>query len=468
MPCGAPCGRLPCNIRCDRLLKCGHQCPSICGEFCPDESFCQECCTRDLKETAVEYLEMTNYKDIDLDIDPIIVLPCNHFFCRSSLDRALELDKVYISDENDQFIECIPNSNMASQLEHARCPLCRSTVSNVPRYNRVTKRVVLDCLLMNLISRSQKQYQGLAASVEEFKRELDADRDEALRKLQPLRNPTQSRPLSAKNGAVFVERMKKFDPLKQKIDGYLKKVDESQQPHMKVYQMSIAAHSRRNLEMDNLTSPAWALDVPSPDIKHRLLGNILAARLQVWQNAEMLQFLGRQSSIGFKSDAVPFYDKVIKDCTSLQAKLSKHKAECDSRMYHSLAVEMIIIQAELMALATRASQFVGRPKALGHRDRGVELLDSCEAYFQKYPSCRCYESSVERAREGLRVLHTFYDSVSPEERRAIYQGMQGTLGSSGRWYYCRNGHPVYIRPDNRLTKVYRRRMRQAHGRNCVS
>ena len=396
----------------------------------------------------MEYLEMTTYEDIDLDIDPIIVLPCNHFFCRSSLDRALELDKVYISDENGQFIECIPNSNMASQPEHARCPLCRSTVSNVPRYNRVTKRVVLDCLLMNLISRSQTQYQGLAASLEEFKRELDADREEALSKLKPLRHPTQSRPLSAKSGAVIVERMKRFYPLKQRIEGYLKKVDESQQPHMKVFQMSIAAHSRRNLETDNLTSAAWTLDVPSPDIKHRLLGNILDARLQVWQNAEMIQFLGRQTSIGFKSHAVPSYKKVIKDCTTLQAKLSKHKAECDSRMYHSLAVEMIISQAELMALATRASHIVDRPEAQKHRDRGLELLDSCEAYFQKFPSCRRYESSVERARKGLRVLQTFYDSVSPEERRAIYQGMQGTLGSSGRWYYCRNSHPVCIHPDD--------------------
>src|SRR5579859_4640735 len=63
MPCGAPCNRLPCNLRCDRLLDCGHQCPSICGEVCPDKSFCQQCCTPEMRAKAVEYLEFTKYED---------------------------------------------------------------------------------------------------------------------------------------------------------------------------------------------------------------------------------------------------------------------------------------------------------------------------------------------------------------------------------------------------------------------
>lgn len=28
VPCGSVCARLPCNLRCSRILSCGHQCPS--------------------------------------------------------------------------------------------------------------------------------------------------------------------------------------------------------------------------------------------------------------------------------------------------------------------------------------------------------------------------------------------------------------------------------------------------------
>jgi hypothetical protein len=39
LPCGAPCDRLPCNLRCAKKLKCGHSCPGLCGETC-----LQGCC----------------------------------------------------------------------------------------------------------------------------------------------------------------------------------------------------------------------------------------------------------------------------------------------------------------------------------------------------------------------------------------------------------------------------------------
>ncbi len=33
LPCAIPCDLLPCSERCPKTLKCGHQCPSICGEI---------------------------------------------------------------------------------------------------------------------------------------------------------------------------------------------------------------------------------------------------------------------------------------------------------------------------------------------------------------------------------------------------------------------------------------------------
>lgn len=45
MPCAAPCNRLPCDERCPNSLACGHRCPGLCGEPCP-ETYCQACGVR--------------------------------------------------------------------------------------------------------------------------------------------------------------------------------------------------------------------------------------------------------------------------------------------------------------------------------------------------------------------------------------------------------------------------------------
>ncbi|CAM9859601.1 unnamed protein product, partial [Hapterophycus canaliculatus] len=61
LPCGAPCVRLPCDIRCERMLRCGHQCPSVCGEDCPGSEYCRECCgpSTPAMTQVVDMLEFT-------------------------------------------------------------------------------------------------------------------------------------------------------------------------------------------------------------------------------------------------------------------------------------------------------------------------------------------------------------------------------------------------------------------------
>jgi hypothetical protein len=48
LPCGVPCDREPCNMRCEKLLTCGHRCPGLCGEACLPHKFCvaPECMTK--------------------------------------------------------------------------------------------------------------------------------------------------------------------------------------------------------------------------------------------------------------------------------------------------------------------------------------------------------------------------------------------------------------------------------------
>lgn len=43
MPCGLPCVRPPCDMQCEKVLPCGHRCPSLCGEPCPEVHNCPKC-----------------------------------------------------------------------------------------------------------------------------------------------------------------------------------------------------------------------------------------------------------------------------------------------------------------------------------------------------------------------------------------------------------------------------------------
>jgi alpha-D-ribose 1-methylphosphonate 5-triphosphate synthase subunit PhnG len=67
LPCSVPCDLIPCSKRCEKQLKCGHQCPSVCGEQCPSEAYCQQCATETIKQKIVEYTEFSRYCDMDLD-----------------------------------------------------------------------------------------------------------------------------------------------------------------------------------------------------------------------------------------------------------------------------------------------------------------------------------------------------------------------------------------------------------------
>jgi len=443
MPCGAPCDRLPCDHRCENLLECNHRCPSICGEVCPTKEFCQQCCAPEIKETTVEYLEFSTYEQTDLNLDPIIILPCKHLFTRSYLDCAMKMNEAYIMDRKNHFVGIRPNGGM--RFERVNCHTCRMPISRIQRYNRLIKMSALDTILRNVIGRSQSQYLQLATEFEALQQGLEADRDDLLGKLRPIDRLIKRHPLRSKNGATIANRMKQFNSIQTQIRKYLTDVDESKQPHIRVYRMSIAAKSRAKTDIDGTPGVYWPSEVPSPDIKHRLLGNILDHRLEMMRNAEMIQFANRLLSLeGCKSDAEQLYKKVIEQCFKLGDKALSHKRQCDERQYPNHAVELILLKVDLVSLAIRASRVVEPANVQKLRNTGTSLLDECEEYFLKYPSCQNFKTAAKRSRDMLRVLGPFYEAVSQQERSAIKQAMQGEFGSVVRWYYCLNGHPVHL------------------------
>ena len=63
-----------------------------------------ECCSDDVRGQVVDFIENKTFGELDLDINPVIVLTCGHFFTVDSVDGVMGIDLFYVRDERGEFI----------------------------------------------------------------------------------------------------------------------------------------------------------------------------------------------------------------------------------------------------------------------------------------------------------------------------------------------------------------------------
>ena len=117
--CSAPCARLPCNLRCSKLLPCKHICPGVCGEDCrPFQKFCVECNPDEsILGAVVDLIGFQTLREVDLNQQPLIALPCGrHVLCVDSADGWMEIDKVYSKDPDTGKFNLINSITILSKL----------------------------------------------------------------------------------------------------------------------------------------------------------------------------------------------------------------------------------------------------------------------------------------------------------------------------------------------------------------
>eukprot|EP00966_Prymnesium_polylepis_P056745 1313078-Prymnesium_polylepis.1 len=161
MPCGAPCSRLPCNMRCEKILACGHRCPSLCGERCPSQAFCIQCGSKGGE--IVDLIEMKTLAEWDADAEPLIVLQCGHVYAPSTLDEHVGLGRYYRTSHADEydpdeeqvqqegmrvFVALEPYMYLADGAVKApaSCPSCKAVITGVNRYGRPQNYAMLRVL----------------------------------------------------------------------------------------------------------------------------------------------------------------------------------------------------------------------------------------------------------------------------------------------------------------------------------
>jgi len=172
--CCLPCTRTASNNPCSRILKCGHICPTLEDERCPD--MCLQCTTGKLPQ----YLQ--------------VYLPCTHTVDVKTLDRHCGIVDLFEIDDLGMIGK--PSSPTADEL--SGCPMCGEEVEEIRRYSCLKRLRNLSTALDELYVMVGQKMRAFMSSINHTRYELKDDRKTFAQRLR-------SGPLGGRNNATLIK-----------------------------------------------------------------------------------------------------------------------------------------------------------------------------------------------------------------------------------------------------------------------
>ncbi len=480
MPCAAPCTRLPCNKRCPLKLPCGHQCPGICGEDCP-EQYCQICSDR--KQERVDLLEMKVYGEIDLNETPIVILGCGHFLTAESLDGHIGIADVYKQAIDGEFTALRDVSNSLAR-SIPRCPDCQQPVRqySTQRYNRVINRAVIDEMSKRFLTNGKAELRGLEETIIHLELDLEQSRKALIDSIgQVVGGSTEDQQAINVIIRQLNDRHARSRKLEKAVLGFRESVADRYQPAQVLHDATVSAARQKSLDQ-MMTDLDITASVPAIARDRRITFGGRIAQLQaecaiLTDRFEITQAMKSAPSGIFAKVQGSSPEKLVKSFfTTCVAFID----ECSEQHLPKLAVEAILYFARtarsneaycqsLKMSIEESSDYVEVAKEV--------LMWAKELCAQPFQNAKSLEIAVD---ESIKLLRkSWYEEVTAEELAAIKQAMiggsRGFATHSGHWYNCINGHPVsvfhylyvpMIYADHNIVRY--RRMRHADGAGSMS
>lgn len=438
MPCAAPCDHIPCSRRCEKLLSCGHRCPSVCGEVCPPSEFCQQCANPEVKERVVDFILSETYAEINLDENPCVFPRCGHFLTIESMDGQMDMKKYY-QMESDRPVAIRSSSEPFSVDDIKRCATCRGSLRDVSRYGRLVRRAILDESTKRFLLYLNREYLPLA---QELPLQLAALRENEGALSRLLLQGQDTIKISGSRDKQFrqmLDIIQRYQPnrwkgvcgFRNRIVKYYNTVEEEEQPFTRV--QALVESARRHKR----TSGIFEFDGSIVQTKGVFLATALLIRLD----------------IGLLGDFLSLYERGCTGATrcKLQINLQATREECRAlikragdamRVAHE--AEGWIFLAQLHALE-RSYSISDTPTASERQaEQARQAIASARQLCHRNPGQTSgLESEIGQAETMLRN-GTFYSAVTSEERMGVITAMAREFRGTGHWYYCQNGHPFTI------------------------
>lgn len=455
LPCAVPCDLLPCSKRCSVRLSCGHQCPSVCGETCPEVQYCQQCADKSVKGMMVDYIMGSSYAEIDLDESPCLIPSCGHILTLESMDGHMEMSKYYTMSSDTSIenpIIALKSSSVPfSTSDLKNCPLCRIPLRNINRYGRIVRRAWIDEATKKFIVWANAQFVPLASRMDK----AEAKFREPVVKGQPLKStlPGPSGLSSALDklslGPIrltgsrdqqigFVLKAKKANArykdislLRIEIRKFLHEVGEAEQPISRIHALVQDARNHRGVNTE-------ITDIPSVlQVRNRLLATALLFRCDYAILFNFVARSGETAAEGNRQDCRLNLALTRRDCETLIQ-------DSRSRQQPAQEVEGLLYHARFVALER------GRSASLSDADM-TTLVDRARDYLHlARTTCNIHPGQtagmlreVSEAEKMLRDA-TFYEPVTNAEQAAVYAAMARSFQGTGHWYYCVNRHPFTV------------------------
>lgn len=468
MPCAAPCNWVPCSRRCTKLLDCGHQCPSLCGEACPDSLYCQICGTEDALFTMVG-LDLKDYRDVDLDEDPRTFPHCGHFQTRSSMDQQLGIQDLYNLTEGGG-VPCGIKGVLSPFSIHKVpcCRQCRGSLCDISRYGRIIRRPMLDQSLKELLILSNGKFSELAGHLDQHVSSLTSDTDYRLtqtisghQNLSIELNGNMQSQIHILRDFVGEGRYADLANLYRHIQTFSKELGAKEEVFQKV--ADLIRNANENTEAAVHSTGAIDQHEPYLQTGGDLLAMDLSLRCNIAVLADFLKLWKREITAGtfprltLKLDMMSNFRgsrKLIKRARETNRPL----VAAQGRIYYSwfcgfvraLGVEALTQRRELVfslprhsvtaRTQSRATDRQLRDMGLRHITKASDILASCHL-------------NSEHLKNEIAAARRLIESGRLDEgaRTDWFTPVTWTLGNTWSWYACDNGHPF---PDLRANFMF--------------
>lgn len=457
MPCSAPCDRLPCDRRCNRLLDCQHRCPSVCGETCPPVDLCQQCGKEG--DANPDMLEFKPYSEIDLDESPIIRLECKHFFTLETLDGLVDLKAVYEQDPmTGRYTATHENAELT--VNTPQCPTCRTPIRQyaTQRYNRLINKAVIDEMTKRFIVSGQNDLQELESKFEQLSCDMEKSRQAIIPNITIPSGNSHASALVLNGignfvGQALANRYNAANQQATQVEAFRKKIAKNNQPANKLHQATLFAKAKAStLDKDfaRLSMQSSATVAPqSADERIEQGGRLLQLKVQclmLEDKLEISRLLKAKFTLDLLAPNAPGENMVLHASAFLNSCIEMI-GTCNNSNLPKLAVEATLFHSRIAHAIgpTGTVKDEDRKIVEGHRQTARELLGRaatlCELPFK---GVKALSEAVE---QSLRLLgKEFYAEVTKEEidaiKKAMVSGPGGIATHSGHWYKCVNGHPV--------------------------
>ncbi|KAI1090551.1 P-loop containing nucleoside triphosphate hydrolase protein [Rostrohypoxylon terebratum] len=430
MPCAAPCNWIPCFRRCtEQLQPCGHQCPSLCGEVCPDAKYCQICATDDISSTIVDTTRNREYRHINLDMDPCIFPRCGHMMTVSSMDSqlgmAIAIKGIYK-----------PLSSTNTKV----CPKCRGSLRNISRYGRLVRQALLDESTRRFICWYQTQFNMLEQRLIDEQQKLESQKNAGKhlklynRAKQYDMGAFQIDHLTAIQKYVSNGRYNRMISLYFDIFLCMDHIRDEEKPYKRVF--GLIDHVHRTEGIGGSSKPSAS----QVHTRGELLAQTTLFRCYLIVLSDFLA-LRRDSP----------------ECRAiLHFRLERPLEDCEMIIKLAQTTGYIVQEAEGHIFFTRLVALV---KQLARSEEPIDLKVvglsdavvikakdhylKAEAIANKFPSASHLQTELDAVGKMLSG-ELFYGGKSVQEQHVIHTEMATKLISKGQWYTCAHGHPFTV------------------------